>query len=79
MRKGTEPTLMLSMTTLSNGSSSTYVGVWPEGSTYRNGPLVLSEAKREVLSRRAGGGVDGSLIATGGAVDSCCKTPFSGS
>lgn len=70
MRMATEPTLMLSMTILSNGSSSTYVGVWPEGSTDRNGPLELSEAKREVLSRQAGGGVDDSLIATERAVDS---------
>lgn len=70
MRVGTEPTLMLSMTILSNGSSSTYVGVWPDGSTHRNGPLELSEAKREVLSRDAGGDVNGSLIATEKAVDS---------
>jgi hypothetical protein len=66
---GTEPTLMLSMTILSNGSSSTYVGVWPEGSTDRNGPFELSEAKREVLSRHAGDGVDGSLNAMKRAVD----------
>jgi hypothetical protein len=72
---GTKPTLMLSMTTLSNGSSSTCVGVLPEGSTNRNGPLVLSEAKREV---RAGGGVRGSLIVTGRAADSDSdsKAPF---
>jgi hypothetical protein len=76
---GTKPTLILSRTMLSNGSSATNVGVSPEGSTNRNGPLVLSEAKREVLSRRAGGGVDGSSIATNSAVDSDSKTPFSDS
>jgi hypothetical protein len=72
MCMGTKPTLMLSMTMLSNGLSSTCVGVSPEGSTNRNGLLVLSEAKREV---RAGGGVHGSLIVTGRA-DSDFKAPF---
>jgi hypothetical protein len=73
MCMGTKPTLIPSMTILSNGLSSTCVGVSPDGSTNRNGLLVLSEAKREV---RAGGGVHGSLIVTGRA-DSDSKAPFS--
>ena len=77
MCRGTEPTLILSMTADSNGSSLTCWGVSPEGSTDRNGPLALSDAKRDVLSLLAGGGVDGSLIARGGDVDSDCKAPFS--
>ncbi len=77
MCRGTKPTLMLSMTAVWNGSSSTYLGVSPEGSTDRNGPLALSEAKREVLSLHAGGDVDGSLLARGRGVDSDFRTPFS--
>ena len=73
--RGTEPTLMLSMTAVSNGSSLACLGVSPEGSTYRNGPLALSEAKREELSLRAG--VDDSLLARGGDVKSDFRTPFS--
>ena len=77
MCRVTEPTLILSMTAVSNGSSLTYLGVSPEGSTYRNGPLALSEAKREVLSLRAGDGVGGSLLARGRDEDSGFRTPFS--
>jgi len=78
MCSGTEPTLILSMTAVSNGSSLTCLGVSPEGSTYRNGPLALSEAKREALSLRAGGGVDGQLLVRGRGVESDFRTPFSG-
>jgi hypothetical protein len=79
MCRGTKPTLMLSMTAVSNGSSSTCLGVSPEGSTNRNGPLALSEAKREVLSLRAGGGLDGSLLERRRDVDSDSdfRPPFS--
>ena len=77
MCRVTEPTLILSMTAVSNGSSLACLGVSPEGSTDRNGPLALSEAKREVLSLRAGGGVGGSLLARGRDVDSNFGTPFS--
>lgn len=76
MCRGTKPTLMLSMTAVSKRSSLTCLGVSPEGSTDRNGPLALSEANRDVLSLRAGGGVDGSLLARGRDVDSDFRTPL---
>lgn len=79
MCRGTVPTLILSMTAVSNGSSLTSLGVSPEGSTYRNGPLALSEAKREALSLRDEGGVGGPLLARGRDVDSDFRTPFSDS
>ena len=77
MYRGTEPTLMFSIIATSNGSFLACLGVSPEGSTYRNGPLALSEAKREVLSLHSGGGVDGSLLARRGDVDSDFGIPFS--
>lgn len=77
MCRGTKPTLIFSMTAVPYGSPLSSLGVSPEGSTNRNGPLALSEAKREALSLRAGGsGVD-SLIARGRDVDSGFRTPFS--
>ena len=76
MCRGTKPTLILSMTALSNGSSLTYLGVLPEGSTDRNGPLEISEAKREVPLLYAGGSVDGPLLVTERDVDLDSKTPF---
>jgi hypothetical protein len=77
MCRGTEPTLILSLRAVSNGLSLTCLGVSPEGSTYRNGPLALSEAKREVLSLHSGVGVGGSLLARGRDVDSDFGSPFS--
>jgi hypothetical protein len=60
MCTGTKPTLMRSVTGLSNGSSSTPVGVSPDASAPRNGLPMPSSAKRNELLRRAAHGLDES-------------------